>query len=149
MKERTLRKERPVLPTNDLRRLCGRGEWIKMDSFANPWATTFCNFRQDPQLFWNCLFSACMLSCFSHVQLFVILWTVAARLLCPWDSPGKNTGVGFHPLHQGVFPTQGLYLCLLHWQADSLPTEPPSYPQFQKRQWRFREGKSLGLRSCK
>ena len=33
---------------------------------------------------------ACVLSCFSGVQLFVILWTVAARLLCPWDSPGKN-----------------------------------------------------------
>ena len=33
---------------------------------------------------------ACVLSCFSGVQLFVILWTVAARLICPWDSPGKN-----------------------------------------------------------
>ena len=29
------------------------------------------------------------------------------RLLCPWDSPGKNTGVGYHPLLQGIFPTQG------------------------------------------
>ena len=28
------------------------------------------------------------------------------RLLCPWDSPGKNTRVGFHSLLQGVFPTQ-------------------------------------------
>ena len=37
---------------------------------------------------------ACMLSCFSSVQLFMILWTVAHRLLCPWDSPDKNTGVG-------------------------------------------------------
>ena len=25
-------------------------------------------------------------------------WTVATRLLCPWDSPGKNTGVGCHLL---------------------------------------------------
>ena len=31
-----------------------------------------------------------------------------ARLLCPWDSPGKNTGVGFHALLQGIFPTQRL-----------------------------------------
>ena len=23
-------------------------------------------------------------------------WTVAARLLSPWNSPGKNTGVGYH-----------------------------------------------------
>ena len=26
------------------------------------------------------------------------------RLLCPWDSPGKNTGVGCHALLQGIFP---------------------------------------------
>ena len=45
------------------------------------------------------------------------------RLLCPWSSPGKNTGVGCHFLFQGIFPTQGWYLrllCLLHWLADSL-----------------------------
>ena len=29
------------------------------------------------------------------------------RLLCPWNSPGKNTGVGCHSLLQGIFPTQG------------------------------------------
>ena len=29
------------------------------------------------------------------------------QLLCPWDSPGKNTGVGCHFLLQGIFPTQG------------------------------------------
>ena len=34
------------------------------------------------------------------------------RLLCPWDSPGKNTGVGCHALLQEIFPTQGLDLCL-------------------------------------
>ena len=30
------------------------------------------------------------------------------RLLCPWDFPGRNTGVGCHALPQGIFPTQGL-----------------------------------------
>ena len=30
-----------------------------------------------------------------------------ASLLCPWDSPGKNTGVGSHALLQGIFPSQG------------------------------------------
>ena len=30
-----------------------------------------------------------------------------ARLLCSWDSPGKNTGVGCHFLLQEIFPTQG------------------------------------------
>ena len=63
----------------------------------------------------------------SHIQLFVAPWTIncqAARLLCPWDFPGKNTGMGCHFLLQGIFLTQGLnpgLLCLLHWQADSLP----------------------------
>ena len=49
------------------------------------------------------------------------------RLHCPWDSPGRITGMGCHALLQGIFPTQGLnscLLCLLHWQADSLPLEP-------------------------
>ena len=29
------------------------------------------------------------------------------RLLCPWNSPGQNTGVGICSLLQGIFPTQG------------------------------------------
>ena len=44
-----------------------------------------------------------------------------ASLLCPWDSPGKNTGAGCHFLLQGIFPTQESNLHLLHWQVDSLP----------------------------
>ena len=36
------------------------------------------------------------------------------RLLCPWNFPSKNTGVGCHVLLQGIFPTQGLNLGLLH-----------------------------------
>ena len=50
-----------------------------------------------------------------------------ARLQRPWDSPGKNTGVGCHALLQGIFPTQGSnpsLLCLLHWQMVSLPLSP-------------------------
>ena len=42
------------------------------------------------------------------------------RLLCPWDSPGKNTGVGCHFPLQGILLTQGEKPHLLHWQADSL-----------------------------
>ena len=39
------------------------------------------------------------------------------RLLCPWDSPGKNTGVGCHALLQGIFPTQDqtLVSCIGRW----------------------------------
>ena len=83
---------------------------------------------------------ACMLSC---VQLFVTFeeepggLQKPARLLCPWDSPGKNTGVDCHALLQGIFPTQGLNLCLLHWQADCFPVNQlGSYNQHPKwRQW--------------
>ena len=37
-----------------------------------------------------------------------------SRLLCPWNSPGKNTGVGCPSLLQGIFLTQGLNPGLLH-----------------------------------
>ena len=36
------------------------------------------------------------------------------RLLCPWNSPGKNTGVGCHFLLQAIFPTQESNRGLLH-----------------------------------
>ena len=38
------------------------------------------------------------------------------RLLCPWNSPGKNTEVGSHSRLQGIFPTQGLNPDFLHWR---------------------------------
>ena len=41
------------------------------------------------------------------------------RLLCPWDFPGRNIGVGCHFLLQGTFPTQGSNPGVWHWQADS------------------------------
>ena len=62
----------------------------------------------------------------SCVWLFATPWTVQA--FCPWNSPGKTTGVGCHSLLQGIFPTQGLNPRLLHWQVDSLSSEPPGKP---------------------
>ena len=47
-----------------------------------------------------------VLSHFSSVQLFVTYGLLSARLLCPWDSQGKNTDVGCHALLQGIFPSQ-------------------------------------------
>ena len=62
----------------------------------------------------------CVLSCFSCVcPDSAIPWTVAHQG-CPWDSPGKNTGVGCHGILQGTCPTQGLssHLFLLpQWQV--------------------------------
>ena len=48
------------------------------------------------------------------VLLFATPWTGVYQLLCPWNSPGKNTGVGSHSLLQGIFLRQGLNLGLLH-----------------------------------
>ena len=49
----------------------------------------------------------------------------------PWDSPGKDTGVGGHALLQRIFLIQGSNLCLLsllHWQGFSFPPVPRGTP---------------------
>ena len=54
-----------------------------------------------------------------------------ATLLCPWESPGKNTGVGCYFLLQVIFPTQRLnpgLLHVLHGHPDSLPLVPLGKP---------------------
>ena len=56
-----------------------------------------------------------------------------ARSLCPWDSPGKNTGVDCYALLQGIILTQGSnlgLLHLLHWQAGSLPLALSGKPKW-------------------
>ena len=53
---------------------------------------------------------------FSHRVMSNLVWPCElspARLLCPWDLPGKKTGVGSHSLLQGIFPTQGSNFGLL------------------------------------
>ena len=57
------------------------------------------------------LLSGCMLA--RSVQSHLSLCNPMDYSLCPWNSPGKNTGVGCHFL-QGIFPTQGLNPSLLH-----------------------------------
>ena len=42
------------------------------------------------------------------------------RLLCPWDSPGKNTEMGCHSLPQRIYPTQGSYTPSPALKEDSL-----------------------------
>ena len=58
----------------------------------------------------------------SHVRLFHdTMGCSPPGTFCPWDFSGQNTGVGCHFLLQGIFPTQGSNLHLLHWQVYSLP----------------------------
>ena len=40
--------------------------------------------------------------------------TIACQAPRPWNSSGKNIGVGIHSLFQGIFPTQGSNLDLMH-----------------------------------
>ena len=54
------------------------------------------------------------------------------RLLCPWDSPGKNTGVGSHSLLHGIFPTQGLNPGPLNYRQIFLPSAPPGKPHISR-----------------
>ena len=49
------------------------------------------------------------------------------RLLCPWDSPGKNTGVGCHFL-PGDLPHSGMELRSPTLQADAVTSVPPGKP---------------------
>ena len=60
-----------------------------------------------------------VLQLLSRVQLFFDPSSPPG--LCPWNSPGKKTGVGCRSLLQGNFLTQGSNLGLLHFQVDSLP----------------------------
>ena len=57
-----------------------------------------------------------------------------ARLFCPWNSPGKNTGMGSHSLLQGIFLTQGSNSGLLHCRQIPLPSEPPGKPPLKEAQ---------------
>ena len=68
----------------------------------------------------------CLVSVVSDSFVTPGLWPDG--LLWPWESPGESTGVGCHFILQGIFPTQGSNLGLLHGQVDSLPLRPPGKP---------------------
>ena len=83
------------------------------------------------------IYYACVLSCFSHVPLFVILW-----LLCLWDSPGKNIGVGCHALNPGDLPNPRIKpACLVSFalQEDYLLLSHQGSPQINYTKKKKRE----------
>ena len=55
----------------------------------------------------NTAYSLSFCCCFSVAQSCLTLCN-PTRLLCPWNSPGKKTGVGSHPPFQGIFLTWGM-----------------------------------------
>ena len=73
----------------------------ELDTTERP---TFSLFECSMCLLNECMHACCLLSRFSRVWLFATLWTAVHSLLCPCDSPGKNTGVASQVLLQGLFP---------------------------------------------
>ena len=72
----------------------------KVNRSKRPSLTTFCKIVP-----YTPLFSPCVCMCARSLQLCPSLQH--PRLLCPWDSPDKNTGVDCHAFLQVIFPTQG------------------------------------------
>ena len=66
------------------------------------------------------------------------------RLLCPWDSAGKNTGVGCHFLLQGIYPTQGSNPGLLHYRQILYQLSYKGSPHRLK-QYRFQTRTGFGM----
>ena len=72
---------------------------------------SFCLLREQ---FFNFACKACFSSLSLAAKSRLTLETLEpARLLCPWNSPGKNTRVGCHFLLQGIVPAQELNPVLL------------------------------------
>ena len=68
---------------------------------------------------------------FCPVWLCTTPWTAATRLLCPWDSLGKNTGAGCHALLQGIPLNPGIEsVCIT---GRFFTTEPPRKPPVSPR----------------
>ena len=111
------RGQRIPMPCRDFRALKGRKTAEKENKTKPPRPWAHLERRPGPKEL-PCQGDVCAKIVFSHVCLFATLRTQPAGILCPWDSPGKNTGVGFHALLQGIFPTQQ---SLLKTQAGMVP----------------------------
>ena len=92
-----------------------------------------------------------MHACSIVSDFFVTPWTVPTRLLCPWDSSGKNTGVGCHALVQGIFPRSlafycspgGFFTTSTTWESPVLRLSTRRYRLCPK-SWPYSNGWALG-----
>ena len=72
-----------------------------------------------------------VLSCFSHIWLFAMLWTVSSQapLSMGFSRQEYWSGLPYPTLRDLPYPGIELHLlCLLHWQAGSLLLVPPGKP---------------------
>ena len=123
---------------------------VSLNSFCNETSRTWASLSPESR----CVISAGRLSpsmCARMLSCSVMsdtLWPRGlwlARLLCPWNFPGKNTGVGFHFLLQGIFPPRGqihvsftskhiLYHCA-SWEAPRAGSSPNLSCTVSERDW--------------
>ena len=98
------------------------------------------SFLTQPPASFNMPLVACVLSLFSHVQLFATPWTNRnPRFLCPWDSPAKNAEVGCHAflmlpinilqsdLKYSLFKSVRIF-CGMTCFSSLPPSSPPYHP---------------------
>ena len=99
----------------------------------HPWLHVSSQWRNVHGIAWlrPIFLSSCCCGCLVAKLCPTLFWPHAlqpAKLLCPWDFSGKNTGEGCHFLLQGILLTQKLNLRLLHWPVDSLPLNHQGSP---------------------
>ena len=92
-------------------------------------------FKTGKGVWQGCILSLCLFNLYAEWKSESVHWKSVHpalcdpnSLLCPWNSPGKNTGVCCHSLLQGIALTQGLNQGLLQLKAYSLTSEPPEKP---------------------
>ena len=98
------------------RRICSSVRPGRTEGLGHPaWGTAGLGKTSDHPHLWEVLSGACV-----HAKSLQSCPTLCNTLdrsppgsSCPWDSSGKNTGVGCCALLQGIFPTQGSNPCLL------------------------------------
>ena len=103
------------------RSLVGNSQWGHKESDTTEWLHYSCHVPAR-------LLQSCLTLCDS------IHWCPPGSSL-RGISPNNNTGVGCCAFLQGIFPIQGsnlCLLCLLHWQAGSLPLAPLVYSAIKK-----------------
>ena len=71
-----------------------------------------------------------MLSCFSHVQLFVTTWTIAHQAPLPMGFCKEEYCSGLPCPPPGGLEIELHLLHLLYWQMGSLPLAPGNWYQF-------------------